>query len=312
MRLATIKLQSQTQQCNQGVEVASILIKQGAVPIEAINKNFNYSWPTDMLTVIQSGKIEEINDWYLFGGHKQLASLRDDIIPRDELNFAPLLRRPRKIWGIGLNYRDHAADLAEQSPTSEPASFMKPDSAIIGYGDTIKLPVISDKITAEAELGIVFGKRCRNVSKENWQQAICGYIAIIDMTAEDILRRNPRNLTQSKSFDTFISLGPILVTPDEVPAVNDLTVKTLINGQTHAQNQVANMTFPPDFLVSYHSQIMTLLPGDILSTGTPGAVQLKDGDIIECHIEGFEPLINPVTDLKQSQNNQLKDHQLIE
>ena len=158
---------------------------------------------------------------------------------------------------------------------------------------------MSEKTTGEGELGIVFGKECRHISKENWQSAICGYISIIDMTAEDILRRNPRNLTQSKSFDTFISLGPILVTPDEVPDVNSLKVKTVINDKIHAENVVSNMTFPPDYLVSYHSDIMTQLPGDILSTGTPGAVHLNHGDVVECHIEGFEPLVNKVIDLKQ-------------
>lgn len=290
MRLATIKQNNR--------EIASILLEQGAVPMEVINREYNQSWPTEMLDIIQSEKVAEINHWYKNGGQQQLAALSDSIIPRGSIEFAPLLRRPRKVWGIGLNYRAHAADLAEQSPTTEPASFMKPDTAIIGYGEEIKIPEMSEKTTGEAELGIVFGKQCHGVSRENWREVICGFISIIDMTAEDILRRNPRNLTQSKSFDSFISLGPILVTLDEVPEVNKLTVKTVINGKIHAENQVSNMTFPPDFLVSYHSNIMTHLAGDILSTGTPGAAHIQDGDTIECHIEGFEPLINPVIDLK--------------
>jgi 2-keto-4-pentenoate hydratase/2-oxohepta-3-ene-1,7-dioic acid hydratase in catechol pathway len=280
-------------------DVASIVIEKGLVPIAVVNREFDQNWPTDMLELIQAEKVEEINHWYQNGGAAKLSELGEKIIPRDEVRFAPLVRRPRKIWGIGLNYRDHAADLAETSPTAEPASFMKPDTAIVGYGDSIKIPKMSEKTTAEAELGIVFGKTSRHVSKQDWQSAICGYITIIDVTAEDILRRNPRNLTQSKSFDTFISLGPILVTPDEVADVNSLVVKTVINGKTHAENVVSNMTFSPDYLVSYHSDIMTLLPGDILSTGTPGAVHIQDGDVVECHIEGFEPLINNVVDLKQ-------------
>ena len=290
MRLATIKQHNR--------EVASILTQQGAIPIEVINRQFKQCWPLEMLEIIQTEKVADINHWYMSGGKEQLDSLGGGVIARDELEFAPLLRRPRKIWGIGLNYRAHAADLAEKSPTTEPASFMKPDTAIVGYGDPIKIPKLSQKTTGEAELGIVFGKQCHGVSKENWRDVICGFISIIDMTAEDILRRNPRNLTQSKSFDSFISLGPILVTPDEVPEVNKLTVKTVVNGKTHAENQVSNMTFPPDFLVAYHSEIMTQLPGDILSTGTPGAAHIQDGDSIECHIDGFEALINPVTDLK--------------
>jgi 2-keto-4-pentenoate hydratase/2-oxohepta-3-ene-1,7-dioic acid hydratase in catechol pathway len=291
MRLATIDYNDE--------EVASIIVEQGVVPIALANSEFDQSWPTDMLELIQTEKVDEINRWYQNGGSIKLAALGNKIVARDAIHFAPLIRRPRKIWGIGLNYRAHAADLAEKSPTTEPASFMKPDTAIIGYGDTIEIPKISEKTTAEAELGIVFGKTSKHVSKQDWQSAICGYVAILDMTAEDILRRNPRNLTQSKSFDTFISLGPILVTPDEVADVNSLLVKTVINGKTHEENVVSNMTFPPDHLVSYHSDIMTLLAGDILSTGTPGAVHLHDGDVVECHIDGFEPLINNVVDLKQ-------------
>jgi 2-keto-4-pentenoate hydratase/2-oxohepta-3-ene-1,7-dioic acid hydratase in catechol pathway len=290
MKFATINFNNE--------EVASILLEEGVVPIASVNTEFDQNWPTDMLQLIEANKVEEINSWYQNGGNTLLTALNDKIIPLDKVVYAPLLRRPRKIWGIGLNYRDHAADLAETSPTTEPASFMKPDTAIIGYGDTINIPKMSEKTTAEAELGIVFGKTTGPISKQDWQNAICGYICIIDMTAEDILRRNPRNLTQSKSFDTFISLGPILVTPDEVTDVNKLQVKTIINGKIHAENVVSNMTFPPDQLVSYHSEIMTLLPGDILSTGTPGAVHINHGDLVECHIDGFEPLINNVVDLK--------------
>jgi 2-keto-4-pentenoate hydratase/2-oxohepta-3-ene-1,7-dioic acid hydratase in catechol pathway len=114
------------------------------------------------------------------------------------------------------------------------------------------------------------------------------------MTAEDILRKITRYLTLSKSFDTFFSFGPVILPPDEVEDVLDLKVATCINGKIHAENKVANMAFPPDFLVSFHSGVMTLLPGDILSTGTPGAVGIKDKDIVECRIDGFEPLVNPV------------------
>ena len=211
----------------------------------------------------------------------------------------PLLRRPHKIWGIGLNYRDHARDLSESVPTLAPASFMKPDTAIIGCGDTIAIPTLSQKTTAEAELGIVIGKRCKDVPAERWLEVVGGFTTIIDMTAEDILRQNPRYLTMSKSFDTFIAVGPQLVTPDEVADVLRLTVSTVINGKVHAENTVAHMTFPPAELVAYHSRVMTLLPGDIISTGTPGAAVIQHGDRVACRITGFETLSNPVIDLKR-------------
>jgi 2-keto-4-pentenoate hydratase/2-oxohepta-3-ene-1,7-dioic acid hydratase in catechol pathway len=130
---------------------------------------------------------------------------------------------------------------------------------------------------------------------------VAGFTTIIDMTAEDILRQNPRYLTVSKSFDTFFSFGPQLVTPDEIPDVSTLEVSTVLNGRVHAKNVVANMTFSPAFLVSFLSRVMTLLPGDIISTGTPGACAIADGDIVECRISGFPSLVNPVVDLKRSQ-----------
>lgn len=121
---------------------------------------------------------------------------------------------------------------------------------------------------------------------------------MIDMTAEDILQKNPRYLTRAKSFDLFFSFGPQLVTPDEFDDVHGLNVSTVINGNLHRKNVVSNMTSRPWNLVSFHSKVMTLLPGDIISTGTPGAIALNDGDVVECRIDGFEPFVNPVEDLK--------------
>ena len=219
--------------------------------------------------------------------------------PKKMISFAPLYRRPRKIWGIGLNYQAHARDLSEKAPETEPASFMKPDTTIIGHGDTILIPRQSERTTAEAELGIIIGRHAKNVVREDWLSVVAGFTTVIDMTAEDILRRNPRYLTRSKSFDTFFSIGPVLLTPDEISDVLDLKVSTVLNGQVIAEDRVVNMTFPPDLLVAFHSEVMTLLPGDIISTGTPGAALIQDGDRVECRIDGFETLMNPVRDLKK-------------
>ena len=293
---------------HQGAEVASIVTDGGFLPIPSITRRFNQNWPDDLFNILVEEKLEQIKFWF----NQNYALLTKEIeelsLPKKGIHFAPLYRRPRKIWGIGLNYKAHAEDLSEKAPTSEPASFLKPDTTIIGFNDSIKIPLLSEKTTGEAELGLIFGKKCKNVNREDWQSVIAGFTTIIDMTAEDILRRNPRNLTQSKSFDTFFSFGPILYTIDEVKDLSSLEVQTIVNGKLVAQNTVANMTFPPDLLVSYHSQIMTMLPGDIISTGTPGAAPLKNGDLIECRINGFQPLINKVIDLKlldEANNSQL-------
>lgn len=290
MRLATIRL--------DGNEQACVVLPEGVIPLATLNARMHATWPTDLLAIIVTGRLTALNDWYRSGGKDRLAAMKEAIKPRSAVQFAPLYRRPRKIWGIGLNYVAHAADLAEKAPSEEPASFMKPDTTVIGHGDVIQIPRQSQKTTGEAELGVIFGREARDVAEADWLSAVAGYTTILDMTAEDILRRNPRYLTRSKSFDTFFSFGPVMVTPDEVPDVMKLKVSTVINGKVHAQNTVSNMTFPPPYLVAFHSRVMPWLPGDILSTGTPQAVPLAEGDVLECRIDGFEPLCNPVKDLK--------------
>ncbi|MFG6120074.1 fumarylacetoacetate hydrolase family protein [Thalassobacillus sp. B23F22_16] len=291
MRLATVK--------RNGEEKAAVITKKGTILIESINRNLNFNWSTNLFDLIQSGQVNHLQEWYQAEGESKLDSFFE-VISNEDTEYGPLYRHPRKIWGIGLNYVEHASDLSEQAPNKEPASFMKPDTTIIGPGDHIKVPHQSERTTAEAELGIIIGKECKNVSEEDAPNVIAGFTTIIDMTAEDILQHNPRYLTRSKSFDSFFSFGPELVTPDEVDEVLDLNVSTVINGELHRKNVVSNMTFRPWDLVSFHSKVMTLLPGDIISTGTPGAVVIRDGDIVECQIDGFNKLVNPVKDLKVS------------
>jgi 2-keto-4-pentenoate hydratase/2-oxohepta-3-ene-1,7-dioic acid hydratase in catechol pathway len=282
----------------EDIETAAIGVSHGYLPIQDLNRATEGQWPADILELLGSGRLGELNTWYREGGRNQVEELSQFVVPADRVQTAPLYRHPRKIWGIGLNYAAHAADLSESTPTGIPGSFMKPDTTLIGPGDTIHIPTLSEKTTAEAELGVIIGRKCRLVAQQDWLSVVAGFTTIIDMTAEDILRQNPRYLTVSKSFDTFFSFGPQLVTPDEIEDVSRLSVTTMINGNVHASNSVANMTFSPAMLVSFLSQVMTLLPGDIISTGTPGAVAVRHGDVVECHIDGFEPLVNPVIDLK--------------
>lgn len=290
MRLATIWVGEKEQ--------LAVCRESGWVPVTDINQAFQSRWPETMAQLLTSGQLTRLNAWYREAGINALDQRKNLFRKVEPDGYAPLYRHPPKIWGIGLNYRAHAKDLSEQVPTSAPASFMKPDTAIIGYGDEIQIPVLSEKTTAEAELGIVIGRRCKDVPREKWLDVVAGFTTVLDMTAEDILRQNPRYLTMSKSFDTFFSFGPQLVTPDEVEDVLRLKVSTVINGRVHAENTVDHMTFPPDVLIAYHSKVMTLLPGDILSTGTPGAVRIRHGDQMTCRISGFESLHNPVVDLK--------------
>lgn len=294
MRIATLRI--------DGVEKAAVLGQKGYVPVDILAERFGTDWEDNLLALLRSGRFYNLKEWFFSEGPRAMESLKGAAIDPAEACFAPLYRHPSKIWGIGLNYVDHAGDLAEVAPNTEPASFMKPDTTIIGPGETIRIPLQSEKTTAEAELGVIFGRRCKDVERQDWLSVVAGFTTIIDMTAEDILRKNPRYLTRCKSFDTFFSFGPELVTPDEVPDAMALKVATVHNGRVHAENVVANMTFPPDHLVSFHSRVMTLLPGDIISTGTPRAVPIAQGDLVECRIEGFRSLRNPVEDLKHDRS----------
>lgn len=290
MRLATLTLNLN--------ETASIVTSAGIIPVKRINRQLGKNWNTELQKIITTGQLNEINDWFRSVGKNEVEKLKSLIIPFDKINYAPPYRHPRKIWGIGLNYAEHAKDLLVKTPLAEPASFMKPDTTIIGYNDTIRIPVQSTKTTGESELGIIIGKKCKNIEAEDWLKVVAGFTPIIDMTAEDLLRKNLRYITRAKSFDTFFSFGPHIVTPDEIEDLMKLKVATVINGEIYAENIISNMTFPPSYLVSFHSKVMTLLPGDIIATGTPRAVQLNDGDIIECRIDGFSSLRNSVIDLK--------------
>jgi 2-keto-4-pentenoate hydratase/2-oxohepta-3-ene-1,7-dioic acid hydratase in catechol pathway len=213
------------------------------------------------------------------------------------VEFVAPYRHPRKLWGIGLNYLEHAGDLAENVPT-EPASFMKGDHTIIGPGDPIPVPSQSHRTTAEAELGLVIGRECYQVEEDEALDYVYGVVPVLDQTAEDILERNPRFLTRSKNFPGFFSFGPTIVGLDAVlghwGSLDAVEVSTVLNGSVHRSNTVSNMAFSPAFLVSFHSKVMPLYPGDIISTGTPGAAHINPGDTAECCIPGVGTLTNPV------------------
>jgi 2-keto-4-pentenoate hydratase/2-oxohepta-3-ene-1,7-dioic acid hydratase in catechol pathway len=303
MRLATIKL--------GGKEVAGIVTEKGILPIHALNAAKGTAWKEEMYELITAGQVKGLTNWYNAGGKEELAQI-PGTVPYEKVVYGPLYRNPRRIFGIGLNYVDHAGDIGDAAPQGFPGSFFKMADTLIGPGDQIHLPRLKEAVrtTAEAELGVILGRDCRDVEEADWLDAVAGYTTVLDMTEESILKGNeflkgnPRYLTIVKNFPTFFSFGPQLVTPDEVPDVLKLEVQSVHNGEVYAKNVVANMTHRPARLVSLHSSIQGWLAGDILSTGTPRAFGLADGDIAECRIYGpdgfsMEPLVNPVVDLKK-------------
>ena len=300
MRLATVKWNNE--------EIAGIVLEKGILPIRALNQAKNTIWEETLLPLIRSGQLKNLTKWYNAGGKAELEMI-PGLIPQDQVVYAPLYRDPKRIFGIGLNYVDHAGDIGDAAPQGFPGSFFKMADTLIGPDDAIQIPTMNEatKTTAEAELGIILGRECRDVPESEWETAIAGYTTILDMTEEsllkgnDLLQGNPRYLTIAKNFPTFFSFGPQMVTPDEVPDVLKLEVQSVHNGEIYAKNVVANMTHRPARLVSLHSSIQGWYPGDVLSTGTPRAFEIHDGDLAECRIVGpdgfaMEPLLNPVVD----------------
>lgn len=203
--------------------------------------------------------------------------------------LAPVI--PSKIVCVGRNYKDHAAELGNPMP-DEPLLFLKPPSAIVGHEEAIKLPAASARVEHEGELGVVIGRRTRRLSdSENPLDYVLGYTCVNDVTARDLQRRDVQ-FTRAKSFDTFCPVGPFIVTGLDP---FDLQVETRVNGLLRQCGRTAAMAFPVSYLIRYISHIMTLEPGDVISTGTPAGVgPLVDGDVCEVEVENLGTLLNPV------------------
>jgi 2-keto-4-pentenoate hydratase/2-oxohepta-3-ene-1,7-dioic acid hydratase in catechol pathway len=236
----------------------------------------------DLLTIIQSGTLPAIPDC--------------EPIPMESVTPHLPYDVPPKIWCIGLNYKSHAEDINAVQP-EEPASFMKPASCMFRPGHDIVLPPpeVSNDVDAEGELGVIIGRQCKFLSREDTPSAIFGYTTTLDLTALDVLAKNPRYLTRAKCVDTFFSFGPVVVTADEVENVESLEVITEHNGGICSRDFVSHMRHSPYELVRFHSQYMTLYPGDLISTGCPKGARIKVGDRVGCRIDGVGRLDARVT-----------------
>jgi 2-keto-4-pentenoate hydratase/2-oxohepta-3-ene-1,7-dioic acid hydratase in catechol pathway len=254
----------------------------GYVPLDAVEPDLGSV--RDALPRAAAGTLGDVDD------------ATAEPVPAADVSFGAPLESFGKLWGIGLNYEEHAGDLDEQRP-DEPASFMKPSSVLTGPGGPIRLPPESqsERVTAEAELAVVMGRTCRNVEETAFEDVVAGFLPVIDMTAEDVLQRNPRFLTRAKSYDTFLVPGATIAVPEEPLDLDDLSVQTEVNGEVEAENEIRNMLFPPSEIVSFHSDVMTLKPGDLFSTGTPGAAPIEPGDEVRAVVESIGAVEAPVT-----------------
>jgi 2-keto-4-pentenoate hydratase/2-oxohepta-3-ene-1,7-dioic acid hydratase in catechol pathway len=203
--------------------------------------------------------------------------------------------RPAKFVCVGLNYRDHAAEMAKPLPTN-PLLFFKPSTAVLDPGAPILLPPGVGLVHHEAELAVVIGRRAHRVPRASAWDYVFGITAVNDVTARD-MQNTETQYTRCKSFDTFAPIGPCIATLDEHAAPGPLGVEGWVNDQCRQRSTTAQLIFPIDFLIEYISFVMTLEPGDVISTGTPAGVgALVNGDVVTIKVEGVGALTNPVED----------------
>ena len=205
------------------------------------------------------------------------------------------LARPSKLICVGLNYKDHAAETNAPIP-AEPILFFKATSAIVGPNDDLIIPKNSTKTDWEVELAVVIGKKASYVSEEDALNYVAGYVLHNDYSERAFQLERNGQWVKGKSCDTFAPLGPFIATPDEIADVHNLRLWLKVNGETLQDGNTANLIFNIPFVVSYISQFMTLLPGDVITTGTPAGVglgqkpepwYLKEGDVVELGIDGL-------------------------
>jgi 2-keto-4-pentenoate hydratase/2-oxohepta-3-ene-1,7-dioic acid hydratase in catechol pathway len=243
---------------------------------------------------------------FLAAGAQALSAMQRQIdsganrIALDHVKLEAPIPRPGKYLAISLNYADHIAETGREKP-EYPSFFSKQSSCVIGNGDAIQRPKVSDKLDYEGELAFVIGKRCRHVTVDSAHEVIAGFTIANDVSVRDWQVRSP-TLMIGKSFDTAGPLGPWLVTSDEIGDPHNLAIKTWVDNEKRQDSNSRHMIFNCYEMVAYLSQAMTLEPGDVISTGTPAGVgvkmqprgYLKPGQIVRIEIEKIGTLMNPV------------------
>jgi 2,4-didehydro-3-deoxy-L-rhamnonate hydrolase len=219
----------------------------------------------------------------------------------EDVKILPPVPRPGKILCSGINYKGHADENPGAKMPTEPFFFSKLPSAVIGPKEPIVHPKATQQLDYEVEFAVVIGKRMKNTPEAEVMDCIAGYTILHDVSARDVQFKD-NQITLGKNFDTFCPMGPCLVTRDELPKPDDVRLRSLVNGKVMQDGSTADWVFPLPVLLSRLSRVMTLEPGDIVSTGTPAGVGafrkpqvfLKAGDVVRLEIEGIGVLENPV------------------
>ncbi|HEX2098477.1 MAG TPA: fumarylacetoacetate hydrolase family protein [Rubrobacteraceae bacterium] len=223
------------------------------------------------------------------------------VVPLEEVRLHAPIARPAKIIAIGLNYEDHAAETGREIP-EKPIVFAKYPNTIIGPAEVICIPPITEQVDYEAELAVVIGRSAKNISESEALEYVFGYMNGNDVSSRDLQFSEGGQWTRSKSLDTFAPMGPFIATRDEMPDPQNLSIRCILNDDVVQNGTTARMIFSVAELVSFLSRGMTLVPGDVIFTGTPSGVGyvrepklfMKPGDEVTVEIEGLGALTNPV------------------
>jgi len=264
-----------------GAEKPGILTNKGArLDVSAFGSDFGEHF-------FASGSLERLGAW--------LASNASSAPPVPEAaRLGPPICRPSKIVCIGLNFRDHAAE-TKAEPPKEPVLFFKSTTSLVGPNDALKIPRNAQKVDWEVELAVVIEKKASYVSEADALDHVAGFVLHNDYSERSFQLERGGQWVKGKSADTFAPLGPFLATRDELPNFAQLKMWLKVNGEFRQRSSTSEMIFGVPYLVSYISQFMTLLPGDVISTGTPAGVglgmkppqYLNSGDVVELGIEGL-------------------------
>lgn len=223
-----------------------------------------------------------------------------EIVALEDVTLLPPILMPPRIFGIGLNYFDHAAETGREVPKTQTWFMKQPTSINEPYGNVDK-PIVSDMLDYEVELVVIIGKTCRHVPASRANEVILGYAVGCDYSVRDWQKATP-TMIMGKGFDTHAPIGPYLVTPDEIENLDELRLRCFVNGQKVQDGCVGELIFEIPQLIEHASKVMTLLPGDVIFTGTPAGVGiarnpplfLKDGDIVRCEIDKIGAIENKI------------------
>ena len=268
-----------------GISHATVLVRDRLVLVRDLNTQWRTQFPENLDGLVQIGALEEVR--------RRLDREAPDAsrgIPPHTATWAPLVERPKNLWGVGLNFKQHAKDLGSDTSMPVPSGFHRPASCLAGHGATLRIPTSWGIITGEAEIGAIIGKPLFRATRDEARNAIAGYTALLDLTAEELLRKDTRYIGRSKAFPQSVALGPYLVTPDEWEPSPETEITTMWNGAARRSGHVRGMTWDPWALLSDFSHVFPWAPGDVLQTGTPGAVPLEPGGVLGADVAGLPRL----------------------